>query len=300
MKLLITGGSGFIGRALTAYFTHQGHSVVSLRRGSTTPPYWQPDQGVIDLGDQRFDVVIHLAGENIASGRWTKKKKERILSSRVQGTQCIAEYFSQAENRPKLLICSSAVGIYGDRADEQLTEASAQGTGFLAQVCKQWEEALAPVVDAGVRVVNIRLGMVLDAQGGALAKMLVPFKMGLGCVFGNGQQYMSWIALADVVGAVAHIVEDESLSGPINLCSPQPVTNRQFTKTLGCCLHRPTFLPLPSWIAKIILGEMAEALLLSSSRIVPIKLIESGYRFQHATLESALAGCQTKHGSTAK
>lgn len=300
MKLLITGGSGFIGRALTAYFTQQGHSVVSLRRGSTTPPYWQPDQGVIDLGDQRFDVVIHLAGENIANGRWTQKKKERILSSRVQGTQCIAEYFSQAENRPKLLICSSAVGIYGDRGDEQLTEASESGTGFLAQVCKQWEAALAPVVEAGVRVVNIRLGMVLDAQGGALAKMLVPFKMGLGCVFGNGQQYMSWIALADVVGAVAHIVADESLSGPINLCSPQPVTNRQFTKTLGRFLHRPTFLPLPACLARIVFGEMAEALLLSSSRIVPIKLIESGYRFQHATLECALAGCQTSHGPTAK
>lgn len=293
MKILITGGSGFIGRALTAYFTQQGHSVVPLRRGSTTPPYWQPEQGLIDLGGQRFDVVIHLAGENIAKGRWTKKKKAKILSSRVQGTQCIAEYFSQAQNRPKLVICSSAVGIYGDRGAEQLTEASEHGTGFLAQVCQQWEAALAPVVDAGVRVVNIRLGMVLAAHGGALAQMLVPFKMGLGCVFGNGEQYMSWIALTDVVHAVEHIMVNENLSGPINLCSPQPVTNRQFTKTLGRCLHRPTFLPLPSFIAKIVFGEMADALLLSSSRIVPIKLIESGYRFQHATLDSALAGCRT-------
>ncbi len=293
MKILVTGGSGFIGQALIAYFTQQGHCVAALRRGSTTPPYWQPEQGLIDLGGQHFDVVIHLAGENIAKGRWTKKKKAQILSSRVQGTRCIAEYFSQAQNRPKLVVCSSAVGIYGDRGAEQLNEASEQGTGFLAQVCQQWEAALAPVVDAGVRVVNIRLGMVLGAHGGALAQMLVPFKMGLGCVFGNGEQYMSWIALTDVVHAVAHIMADENLSGPINLCSPQPVTNRQFTKTLGRCLHRPTFLPLPAFVAKIVLGEMAEALLYSSSRIVPIKLIESGYRFQHATLDSALAGCRT-------
>lgn len=292
MKILITGGTGFVGQALTAYLSQHNHQVVSLRRGSTTVPYWQPEHGVIDLGGQRFDVVIHLAAENIASGRWTKQRKDRILTSRVQGTQCIAEYFSRAENRPKLLICSSAVGIYGDRGSEQLSEASLPGTGFLAEVCKQWEAALSPVVDAGVRVVNIRLGMVLAAHGGALAKMITPFKMGLGAVFGNGEQYMSWIALEDVVHAVEHIIANETLSGPVNLCSPQAVTNRQFTKTLGHLLHRPTFLPLPACIAKIVLGEMAEGLLLSSSRVVPTKLIESGYHFQHKTLEGALADCR--------
>lgn len=287
MKLLLTGGSGLIGQALTAYFTEQGHTVLSLRRGSATPPCWQPSQGLIDLGDHRFDVVIHLAGENIAKGRWTAKKKARILSSRVQGTQCIAEYFAREENRPKLLICSSAVGIYGDRGAEELNEQSEQGTGFLAQVCKQWEAALLPVVDAGVRVVNIRLGMVLDANGGALPKMLLPFKWGLGGVIGTGEQYMSWISLSDVVHAIEHIIANESLSGPINLCSPQAVTNRQFTQTLGQVLHRPTLLPLPSWLANIVLGEMAPALLLASSRVLPIKLIQSGFTFQHATLVGA-------------
>lgn len=288
MKLLLTGGSGFIGQALTAYFTEQGHSVMSLRRGTTVPPYWQPSQEVIELGDHHFDVVIHLAGENIAKGRWTKKKKDRILSSRVQGTTCIANYFARKENRPKLLICSSAVGIYGDRGAEELSEDSAPGTGFLAQVCQQWEAALAPAVDAGIRVVNIRLGMVLAANGGALTKMLVPFKMGLGGVVGSGEQYMSWIALADVVHAIEHIIVNDSLSGPVNLCSVQAVTNRQFTHTLGQVLHRPTWFPLPGWLAKMALGEMAPALLLSSSRVVPTKLIQSGYVFEHTTLVGAL------------
>jgi len=287
MKLLLTGGSGLIGQALTAYFTEQGHTVLSLRRGSSTPPCWQPSQGLIDLGDHRFDVVIHLAGENIAKGRWTAKKKARILSSRVQGTQCIAKYFACEENSPKLLICSSAVGIYGDRGAEELNEQSEQGTGFLAQVCKQWEAALLPVVDAGVRVVNIRLGMVLDANGGALPKMLLPFKWGLGGVIGTGEQYMSWISLSDVVHAIEHIIANESLSGPINLCSPQAVTNRQFTQTLGQALHRPTILPVPGWLAKIALGEMASALLLASSRVLPTKLIQSGFTFQYATLVGA-------------
>lgn len=290
MKLLLTGGSGLIGQAVTSFFTEQGHTVLSLKRGLSQPPCWQPEHGVIDLGGHQFDVVIHLAGENIAAGRWTEKKKARILSSRVDGTRCLANFFSQPENRPKLLICSSAVGIYGDRGDESLTEGSTFGTGFLAQVCQQWESSLASAIEAGIRVVNIRLGMVLSAQGGALTKILPPFKMGLGGVFGDGEQYMSWITLTDVVLALEHVITHEDLSGPVNFCSPQPVTNRQFTQTLGQLLHRPTLLPVPRWVARIALGEMAPALLLASSRVMPTKLIQSGYLFKNTTLVSALKG----------
>jgi len=288
MDILLTGGSGFIGQALNTYFLQQGHAVFFLRRGSSTPPYWEPNREIINLGGHHFDVVIHLAGENIVTGRWTEKKKAEILTSRVQGTKCISEFFSQEANRPELLICSSAVGIYGNCGAETLIETTPPGHGFLAQVCTQWEAALTPLVSAGVRVVSMRLGMVLDSGGGALAKMLLPFRMGLGGVVGDGDQYMSWMTLIDVVHAIDYIISGKSLAGPINFSSPQPVINRQFTKILGRHLHRPTFIPLPAGVTKIVFGEMAEALLLSSTRVLPSKLIKAGYQFRHPTLESAL------------
>jgi uncharacterized protein (TIGR01777 family) len=234
------------------------------------------------------DAVVHLAGENIANGRWNNDKKRRIRESREAGTRFLAESIARLQERPKVLLCASAIGYYGDRGDEELTEQSSPGMGFLPEVCIAWESACRPAAEAGVRVVNLRIGLVLSRDGGALRKMLLPFKLGAGGVVGGGKQWWSWIALDDLVRAMQQILTNEQLQGPVNGTAPQPVTNREFTKTLGKAISRPTIFPMPAFAARLALGEMANELLLASARVFPRRLQESGFKFQFPELEAAL------------
>jgi hypothetical protein len=295
MKILISGASGLIGTAIANSLVLKGHQVAALHRNTTkTTPYWNIAGKEINLGiDRQIDVVIHLAGESIVAGRWSRPKKERILKSRVEGTRLIADFFAKAAYQPKVIISASAIGFYGNRGNEELNEDSAKGSGFLADVCKQWEDATEAASKSGIRVVNIRSGMVLSAKGGALAKMLLPFKIGFGGIIGNGKQYISWITIDDVVGIINHIINNEDLHGPINLVSPNPVTNHCFTKELGKILNRPTIFLLPAFLARIIFGEMAEELLLTSAKVIPGKLQDSGYFFKNPTLDGALKNLLT-------
>jgi uncharacterized protein (TIGR01777 family) len=293
VNLLVTGSSGLIGSALVASFRARGHEVLCLRRGR--PPgqgvCWDPDAGLIDLGDAPpLDAVIHLAGHNIAAGRWTAARKARILDSRVKGTRLLAAALAGLTEKPRTLISGSAIGYYGDGGDQAVDEGGAPGQGFLSSVCQQWEAATKPAAVAGIRVVHARLGMVLSVSGGALTGMLPLFRMGLGGVIGRGNQYMSWVSLHDVVGMVDHILATPSLHGPVNLVSPNPVTNRQFTVALAKALRRPAVLPVPAFLVRLVLGEMADALLLASARVMPRKLNESGYRFVHSGLDATLQG----------
>ncbi len=290
MKILISGASGLIGQAISRDLSRQGHEIVALQRTpSAKPPTWDIDAGIIDLGEQRnIDAVIHLAGENIAAGRWSQERKAAIRRSRIVGTTVLAEQLLQLDRKPEVFIVCSAVGFYGHRPGETLTEESPGGSGFLAEVCREWEAAARIAEQAGIRVVNLRLGMVLSRDGGALKKMLLPFKLGLGGIIGHGEQLISWIAIDDVVGAISHILENGQFSGPVNVVSPSPVTNRVFTKTLGRVLKRPTIIPLPAFLAKILFGEMAEELLLSSTKALPEKLQKFGYEFRYPDLDRAL------------
>ncbi len=292
MKILITGASGFIGQALIKHLTSQNHQVLTLVRGVPTQKNeiaWQPSAQTIDAKRLNgLDAAIHLAGENIAGGRWSKDRKNRIRSSRIDGTHLLAKTLAQCPNPPSVLISASAIGYYGDRGDDMLSEDSTPGTGFLPEVALAWEEATQPAIKAGIRTIWIRIGMVLDAQGGALAKMLLPFKFGLGGQIGSGAQYMSWITRDDLISAMCYLIQNNTLSGPFNAVSPHPVTNREFAKTLGHVLKRPTFFPVPAFVAKMALGEMAEALLLSSTRVLPTRLQKAGFTFNYPTLESAL------------
>jgi hypothetical protein len=250
---------------------------------------WDPAAGTIDRAALAgIDAVVHLAGENIAAHRWTEKQKEKIRASRVDGTRLLAETLVAMNPRPRVWVCASAIGFYGDRGDEQLDEASRPGEGFLPDVCEQWEGATRPAADAGIRVVNVRSGVVLSPAGGALKMMLPPFRLGVGGRLGSGRQYMSWIGLDDAIGAIQYALLTDSLHGPVNLVSPQPVTNYEFTKTLGRVLGRPTIFPVPAPLARLAFGEMADALLLASARVHPAKLLTSGYKFRHGELESAL------------
>lgn len=289
MNILISGASGLIGRELSRFLAEQGHRVVPLRRNSDEGPFWNIERKIVRLDeDQQIDAVIHLAGENVAQGRWTAKKKERILRSRVDGTRLLAEFFAAAAHKPRLMISASAIGFYGDRGDEKLDEGSAQGSGFLADVSRAWEEASQPAAAAGIRVVNMRLGIVLSPEGGALARMLPPFRMGIGGPVGKGKQYMSWISIHDLAQAVGYILQQEELHGPVNIVAPHPVTNREFTRTLGRVLRRPAFLPVPKFVLSFFLGEMARELLFAGARVSPRKLQDSGYVFAQADLDSAL------------
>ncbi|MCY2968095.1 MAG: TIGR01777 family oxidoreductase, partial [Planctomycetota bacterium] len=235
-----------------------------------------------------LDAVVHLAGENIAGGRWNAQRKARIRDSRGQGTLLLAEALAQLPKPPKVFISASAIGYYGDRGDEVLTEKSQPGTGFLADVCREWEAGAEPLRKKGVRVVNLRFGVVLSKDGGAIKQMLTPFKFGVGGILGNGKQYMSCLSLDDVVGIVQFALTHESLSGPVNAVCPTPLTNYEFTKTLGRALGRPTILPLPAFAARIALGEMADPLLLASDRVVPEALMTAGYKFLHPDVKTAL------------
>jgi uncharacterized protein (TIGR01777 family) len=293
MKVLVTGAGGLIGSALVPLLTTGGHRVTRLVRSQPRPGaaeiHWDPAAGVVDVASlEGVEAVVHLAGENIASGRWTTARKARIRESRVRGTRTLCRALAHLSHPPKVLVSASAIGYYGDRGSDPLWENSAPGVGFLADVCRAWEEATQPAVEKGIRVVLLRIGIVLSPAGGALAKMLLPFRLGVGGVIGSGQQYMSWVALDDVVGAAHHALVTDTLQGPVNAVAPYPVTNREFTKTLGRVLRRPTFLPMPAFAARLALGEMADALLLASTRVEPKRLLATGYSFRYSELEDAL------------
>jgi uncharacterized protein (TIGR01777 family) len=286
MKVLVTGSSGFVGSAVMRHLKARGYEVDGLTR----PRDWDPDQGTIDHKRlQGCDAVVHLAGENISSGRWTEAKKKRILESRTRGTRLLAEALAGLSRPPKVLISASAIGFYGDRGSEQLSEASPAGEGFLAEVCKAWEAATQPASKRGIRVVNLRIGIVLSSAGGALPKMLLPFRLGVGGVLAGGQQYMSWITLDDLCRVIDHAMTVEFLSGPVNTASPRPVTNKEFTSMLAGAVRRPALFPVPRVAAHLALGELADALLLASTRVVPGKLLASGFRFEDPDLSFALA-----------
>ncbi|MBI3291924.1 MAG: TIGR01777 family protein [Elusimicrobia bacterium] len=291
--ILVSGTSGLVGSALVPALTVGGHRVIRLVRSQPKPGEeairWDPLVGMIDAaGLERAEAVVHLAGENIAGGRWTAAKKAKIRHSRVKGTWLLCEAIARLAQPPKVVLCASAIGYYGDRGEELLTEESAPGSGFLAEVCREWEKATEPAVQRGVRVVQLRFGMVLSPAGGALAKMLLPFRMGIGGVLGSGRQYMSWITLNDVVGVIQHALTTDTLKGPVNVVTPHPVTNREFTKTLGRVLGRPTLFPIPAFAARVVFGEMADELLLASTRVQPTRLVATGYRFRSPELEEAL------------
>jgi uncharacterized protein (TIGR01777 family) len=291
MKVLVSGSSGLIGSAVLENLIAGGHSVIRLvrRAPGQNEVHWDPDAGTIATALlEGLDAVVHLAGENIAQGRWTQQKKERIRDSRVKGTQILCQALARLAQPPKVLVAASAIGYYGERGDEVLTEESPPGSGFLADVCRQWEAASSPAAQSGIRVVNLRIGIVLSEKGGALAKMLLPFRLGVGGRVGSGKQYMSWIALDDVVGAINHAIANDSLSGPVNAVAPNPVTNYEFTKALGKVLERPTPFPMPAFAARLALGEMADELLLASTRVAPRRLLATGYKFLFPELEGAL------------
>ena len=292
MNVLLTGSSGLIGSALAPALSGDGHRVRRLRRAASTAAgatSWNPADGAFAAGAlDGIDAVVHLAGENIAGGRWTAARKARIRDSRVDGTRRLSEALAALDVPPRVLVAASAIGYYGDRGDALLDESAAPGTGFLPAVSRSWETAAAPARDAGIRVVQLRIGIVLSPAGGALAQMLLPFRLGVGGVLGSGDQYMSWIALDDVVGVVRHALADESLSGPVNTVAPQAVTNREFTRTLGKVLRRPTILPAPAFALRVALGEMADALLLASTRVDPAALRATTFEFRHPQLDGAL------------
>lgn len=291
-NILVSGVSGPIGMALLPSLRAAGARITRLSRKESTTSgekglAWNPMQQLQPDAISGFDAVIHLAGETIV-GRWTEAKKKMIRDSRVIGTRNLAQALAQAAVKPRVLICSSAVGVYGNRGDEVLTESSPPGTGFLADVCCEWEAATRAASDAGIRTVQIRTGVVLSPKGGALGKMLTPFKMGVGGRVGDGRQWMSWIDVQDLVDAIHHILKNDSLRGAVNMVGPAPVTNAEFTKTLASVLSRPAIFPLPTFVVKLIFGEMGETVLLGSQRVRPTRLEAGGYSFRFATLRESL------------
>ena len=293
MKILVSGAHGLVGKALVKSLTKDGHEIVSLvRRESVvakTEIEWHPNRGQIDTQQlEGFDVVIHLAGESIASGRWTEDKKLRIRESRVKGTTLLSESLARLSRPPATFISASAIGYYGNRGDELLTEQSATGKGFLSEVCVAWEKATGAAEAKGIRTVHTRFGIILDTDGGALEKMATPFRMGVGGKLGDGKQWMSWIALDDVVRGLRFLIDNQTVRGPVNFTAPNPVTNAEFTKTLGSVLSRPTIFPVPAFAARLAFGEMADALLLSSARVEPSRLQDEGFKFEYSDLLLAL------------
>lgn len=291
-KVVITGSTGLVGSALVEQLRDAGWTVLrAVRRPASdaSEVSWDPKNDAIEQEKvEGVDAVVHLAGENISGHRWTDSFKQRILHSRTKGTLLVSEALAKLENPPRVFCCASAIGYYGDRGDELLVEDSPPGDDFLAKVCQQWEAACQPARDAGIRVVNTRIGVILSPDGGALKTMLTPFKLGAGGVLGSGRQYMSWVALDDVISAIQCALDRPQLSGPVNLTSPNPVTNREFTKTLGSVLSRPTIVPMPAFGARLAFGEMADALLLASTRVEPRELQSAGFEFRFPQLENAL------------
>ena len=295
-KILVSGSSGLIGAALIPALKSSGYEITCLVRGTASGKeqiQWDPAQPLVPESVSGFDAVVHLAGESIV-GRWTEAKKRRIRESRVQGTLRLAEALAQAPQRPRVLISASAIGYYGDRGDEALREDSASGSGFLPEVCREWEDATEPATKAGIRTVQVRFGLVLSQHGGALQKMLPPFRLGVGGNMGNGRQWWSWIDIDDLVGAVQHVIKTETLQGPINVVGPNPLTNAEFTKTLASVLSRPALFPMPAFAARLVFGQMGDELLLASQRVEPAKLLASGYVFQKPILRAVLEGILKK------
>ncbi len=293
MNVLISGATGLIGSALSEELEGGGHSVTRLTRSpkGANDVRWDPSAGTIDGSLEGHDAVVHLAGEIIFSGptdRWTPSKKERIMESRRRGTRLLAETIAELPEPPAVMVSASAIGYYGDRGDEILLENSRPGSDFLAEVCKVWEASADPAREAGIRVVNPRFGLVLSPEGGALGTTLPIFKLGGGGKVGSGRQWWSWVALDDVVGAIVHSLENDTVEGPVNVGSPNPLTNEEYTKGLGYVLNRPTVVPVPAPVLRVALGEVADALLLASQRVEPARLEETGYEFRYGELEGAL------------
>ncbi|MCS7160173.1 MAG: TIGR01777 family oxidoreductase [Gemmatales bacterium] len=291
-RVLVSGSSGLIGSALVPSLQAAGHEVARLVRRPTQAPneiFWNPETGELDRAAlEGFDAVIHLSGFGIAERRWNDEVKALIRNSRVQSTKLLAEALTSLSVKPRVLASASAVGYYGDRGMEELSEESPPGKDFLAQVCQEWESAALSAASAGIRVVCCRLGVVLSERGGALAKVRLPFLLCLGGRIGSGQQYWSWIHHQDAVRAFLFVLDQEALAGPVNFTSPEPVTNAEFTRTLGRVLRRPTIFPMPRFAARLVFGEMADALFLSSARVRPKKLLDAGFNFDYPNLEAAL------------
>jgi uncharacterized protein (TIGR01777 family) len=291
MEVVVTGSTGLIGTALRGALHQAGHRMVPIVRsqGGGDAIRWDPEAGVIDAGGlEGMNAVVHLAGESIGARRWNETQKGRIKDSRVRGTALLAETLAKLGRPPKVLLSASAVGIYGDRGDEVLTESSRAGGGFLAEVCAAWEAAAAPATEAGIRVSHLRSGIVLSAGGGALGKMLTPFKLGLGGRLGSGSQWMSWISIDDEVGAIVHLLADDAPAGAVNLTAPNPATNADFSKALGRALGRPAVVPVPGPALKLLLGGEMAQVLLGGQRALPTRLLDSGYTFAHPELDDAL------------
>lgn len=292
LHVAVSGASGLVGSAVAARLAAAGHRVSRIVRGGPKGEgriRWDPRAGEIDADALcGVDAVVHLAGENIASGRWSAARKRRIRASRVEGTRGIATALAGLASPPRALVNASAIGYYGDRGEELLDEASPPGTGYLAEVCREWEAAVEPAERAGLRVVRLRIGVVLSGDGGALQRMALPFRLGVGGPVGDGRQYVSWISLADLVCAIEAALLQDSLCGPVNAVAPQPVRQAELASALGRVLHRPSWLPFPAWAVRLFLGQMGQELLLSGARILPRRLLEIDFPFAHAEVESAL------------
>jgi hypothetical protein len=293
MIIAITGSSGLVGSALIHALEADGHLirpvVRRVPREGANEIRWDPDKGTIDAAEfATVDGVVHLAGENIAGRRWTKSFKQKIVNSRVRSTKLLCDTLASLASKPTVLVSASAIGYYGNRRWEALDESASPGQGFLAELCQQWEAATVRARDANIRVVNLRIGFVLSKEGGGLAKMLVPFHLGAGGVIGSGQQRISWIALDDLVRAIQFALSAAAVAGPVNAVAPNPVTNREFTKTLGSVLHRPTILSMPAFAARLAFGEMADEMLLGGAHIEPRALTAASFQFEYPQLELAL------------
>jgi len=294
----VTGASGLVGSSLLPFLTTGGHCATGIPRATKGSGIFAVETLRSALCDTRgfaektpdpfVSALVHLAGESIGAGRWNAAKKARIRDSRVLGTRGLCQAIGQLDRPPRVLVCASAVGFYGNRGDEVLDEQSSPGAGFLPAVTRDWEAAVQPAIERGIRVVLLRFGMILSPRGGALAQMLLPFRAGLGGRIGSGRQYWSWISLDDALGAIHHALMTDALAGPVNAVGPEPATNAEFTAALGQVLRRPTLAPVPAWASRVALGEMADELLLASARVTPAKLLQTGYEFRHANLSSAL------------
>ena len=288
MRILVSGSHGLVGKALISSLRSDSHEIVCLVRGkpsTATEIEWHPNQEKVDTASlEGLDAVVHLAGESIASGRWTDEKKRAIRDSRVKGTALLSDALARLSRPPSVFVSASAIGYYGNRGDELLNEKSAPGDDFLANVCVEWENATIPTIEKGIRTVHARFGIILDRKEGALAKMLTPFRMGIGGRIGDGKQWMSWIDIEDVVNGLKSLIESSAVNGPVNFVAPNPVTNAEFTKTLGRVLSKPTLFPVPAFGVRLAFGEMGDALLLSSARVTPGVL----QHFAYPTLDAAL------------
>ena len=292
MKVLITGATGLVGTELQKSFAEKGYDMLLASRGEPKDEryiQWSVEGGFAEPEElEGLDAVVHLAGESVSGLRWTDEKKKAIHDSRVLGTRNVVDAISKLKNKPKVFVASSAIGFYGERGDEEVTESSAAGDNFLAGVCKEWEAESRRAEDAGIRTVLLRTGIVLSKDGGALGTMLLPFKLGVGGVVGSGKQWMSWISLDDHVAVINYVIDNDNIRGAVNAVSPQPVTNEEFTKTLGEVLYRPTFLPLPEFVVSMALGEMGDALLLASTKVLPKRLEDAGFEWTYSNLKGAI------------